>query len=254
MALHIGWLTAFIDRPAQSFDAAEAFWLAVTGSSLSPRRGPTGQFATLLPSDGDAYLRVQRMDRGPGGCHLDIHVADLGTSAATAVEFGATVSEIDGVTVARSPAGMTFCIVGHRAESTRPRPVGTPGTRALVDQLSIDVPPAWFGRECEFWAALTGGELTASRARPEFAVLARQVGLPLRLLLQRLDDAAADQAAGAHLDLACDDPDTTAERHVALGATVIETHRFWTVMADPTGLPYCLTRRSPDTGVLDLGG
>jgi uncharacterized protein (TIGR03083 family) len=34
----------------------------------------------LLPSDGDAYLRVQRISEGSGGCHLDLHVSDLADS------------------------------------------------------------------------------------------------------------------------------------------------------------------------------
>ena len=54
MAITIGWLTAFVDRPAPTFEAATAFWLAVTESTLSPRRGATGQFATLVPGSGDA--------------------------------------------------------------------------------------------------------------------------------------------------------------------------------------------------------
>ena len=52
------WLTLFLDLPGQSFDAGVAVWREVTGSDLSPFRGPAGEFATLLPSDGDAYLRA----------------------------------------------------------------------------------------------------------------------------------------------------------------------------------------------------
>lgn len=250
MPLTIGWLTAFIDLPAPSFEATAAFWLAATESTLSSRRGATGQFATLVPDNGDAYLRVQRVDDGPGGCHLDIHVGDIASSIGLAVELGATATELDGVTVAQSPGGMTFCIVGHCGESTRPHPVGSAGARSIADQLSIDVPPAAFDRECEFWAALTGWETMSSPARPEFTVLARPAGMPLRLLLQRLDSARQGQAAAAHLDLACDDRDVTAYNHVALGAAVAKRHEYWTAMADPTGLPYCLTRRNPDTGQL----
>jgi hypothetical protein len=27
-------------------------------------------------------------------------------------------------------------------------------------------------------------------------------------------------------------------------------HEYWTTMLDPSGLPYCLTRRNPDTGLV----
>jgi Glyoxalase-like domain len=57
----VRWLTVFLDFPADSFGAGVAFWREVTGSGLSPLRGAAGEFATLLPTDGDAYLRVQRI-------------------------------------------------------------------------------------------------------------------------------------------------------------------------------------------------
>jgi hypothetical protein len=61
----VRWLTVFLDFPAGSFGAGVAFWREVTGSGLSPFRGAAGEFATLLPADGDAYLRVQRIADGP---------------------------------------------------------------------------------------------------------------------------------------------------------------------------------------------
>ena len=91
------WLTAFLDFPADSFDAGVAFWRSVTGYGLSPSRGEDGQFATLLPPSGDAYLRVQRVVSGAGGCHLDLHidvtVTSLDSAAARAVELGAVVDQ-----------------------------------------------------------------------------------------------------------------------------------------------------------------
>ena len=45
----IRWVYAFIDRPKERFDQAAAFWTAVTGTTLSARRGADGEFATLLP-------------------------------------------------------------------------------------------------------------------------------------------------------------------------------------------------------------
>ena len=56
-AVPVRWLTVFLDFPAGSFGAGVAFWAEVTGSTLSPFRGAAGEFATLLPPYGDAYLR-----------------------------------------------------------------------------------------------------------------------------------------------------------------------------------------------------
>ena len=95
-AVPVRWLTVFLDFPAASFGAGVAFWREVTGSGLSPRRGAAGEFATLLPADGDAYLRVQRVAGGSGGHHLDLHVdpalASVEQAAERAVALGAKVT------------------------------------------------------------------------------------------------------------------------------------------------------------------
>jgi hypothetical protein len=56
--MSLRWLTVFLDFPAGSFEAGVAFWREATGSGRSPFRGVHGEFATLLPPSGDAYLRV----------------------------------------------------------------------------------------------------------------------------------------------------------------------------------------------------
>src|SRR6185503_20348412 len=155
-----------------------------------------------------------------------------------------------GLVVLSSPAGVGFCAVRHdgsgRGEAVRPSPViRDDGTRSLVDQVCLDVPADGYERECEFWAALTGWPLR-SGSRPEFRYLERPPGMPLRILLQRLHSGSA----GLHLDLACDDVDAEAAVHEALGATHVRKTATWTTMRDPAGLPYCLTRRNPDTGKL----
>jgi hypothetical protein len=247
----IRWLTAFIDRPVGSFDTAVPFWLTVTGSTLSPGRGDAGQFATLVPPEGDAYLRVQRVDAGFGGCHLDLHVDDIGGHAEAASAGGAIEHRRQpGLVILTSPAGLRFCVVGHHGETTRPppRPFDADGPVALVDQLCVDIPAARFEDECEFWARLTGCARRHSTARPEFDYLERPEGMPLRLLLQRRDDS--DGPTRAHLDLACEDVDALVERHVQLGATTIGRFDHWTSMTDPSGLPYCITARDPRTGTL----
>jgi hypothetical protein len=248
------WLTVFLDFPADAFDAGVAFWREATGSGLSPFRGTAGEFATLLPPAGDAYLRVQRVMDGGGGHHLDLHVdpADgtLEDAAALAVSLGARVRdrEDEEVIVVDSPGGFTFCLVRWDGETAVPAPSRMDGAGASrADQLCLDIPPVVFERERSFWAALTGWEARPG-SRPEFSYLRRPAGMPVRLLLQRRDGTAADDRVTAHVDFACARRDQVADLHVARGARVAGTFPFWTVMADPTGRRYCLTGRDPETG------
>jgi len=218
------WITAFLDLPAAEFDAAMAFWRAVTGYDLSAPRGETGEFATLVPPTGDAHLRVQRVDDGPSGVHLDLHAP------------GQTFE------VRHSAGGLPFCLVPG-TESDRPVPTTwADGNRSIVDQVCLDIPPELYDAECAFWADLTGWELF-SGGRPEFRRLRKPADQPLNILLQRLDEPGGP--VRAHLDLATDDRDAETRRHEALGASVVAVHSGWTVMEPPAGPVYCITGRVP---------
>jgi hypothetical protein len=232
----IRWVTGFLDTPSRD---AEAFWVAATGSSgLSARRGE-GVFATLIPADGDPYLRVQVVSNPPARGHLDLHSDDVAGLVARAESLGAVrVSGDEGLVVCRSPAGLVFCVVPWAGESVRPSPLGL----SLVDQACLDIPVGMFEVEAAFWAALTGWERRAVVGLPEFDVLVRGPGQPLRLLLQRVGDAVA----GVHLDFACADVPAEVARHVALGAEVVRVvPGDWTTLRDPVGRAYCLTPRWP---------
>jgi hypothetical protein len=54
----------------------------------------------------------------------------------------------------------------------------------------------------------------------------------------------------AHLDVGSPDRAAEVRRHLALGASLVAEEEFWTVLADPAGLPYCVTDRDPATGEL----
>jgi hypothetical protein len=243
----IRWTTAFIDLPPQQAENSLRFWQTVTRSGLSSRRGERSQFVTLLPASGDAYLRVQTVLAGPGGGHLDLHAAEPEALAERALSLGAVERFREpGLVVLTSAAGIGFCAVEHEGEAVRPAPVvRDDGTRSLVDQLSLDIPAPDYDRECEFWAGLTGWALR-SGSRPEFRYLERPEGMPLRLLLHRLEAGPAS----VHLDLACDDVDAEAAVHTTLGASVWSRRDGWTTMRDSAGRLYCLTRRDPTTGRL----
>jgi hypothetical protein len=253
------WVTVFLDFPADGFDRSVEFWRQVTGYGLSPSRGADGEFATLLPVSGDAYLRVQRVRGGPGGHHLDLHVdtaaESLEDAADRARSAGAQVTSVDeGLVVARSPGGFTFCLVawhGERAvppslagerDSAGQHSASQPGASRL-DTLCLDVPPGGFDRELAFWAALTG-QRTRPAPVPGYAYLDGPAAWPVRLLLQRREQAGHGDQVRGHVDFGCTDP-SARDRHVALGARVAATRQYWTVLTDPAGREYCLVGRDP---------
>src|SRR5215469_15291260 len=279
------WLTVFLDFPAAEFEPGIAFWRAVTGYGLSSFRGPGGDFATLLPPSGDAYLRVQRVLSGSGGYHLDLHVDTAGLDTAgldtagldtagldtagravqaldeaadQAVALGATVRyrEAGEVMVADSPGGFAFCLVRWEQERAVPQPLAGEGGGvggsvdgngvSRVDTLCLDIPPELFAAESAFWAALTG-QAPQPAPVPGFSYLTGPTGagMPVRLLMQRLDEAAPGQRVRGHVDFGCTDRDAAVAWHVDRGARVTGTFQYWTVLTDPAGHEYCLVGRPP---------
>lgn len=244
--IDVRWITVMFDLPSP---AAEDFWCAFTASTLSARRGDRGQFATLVPRDGDPHLRAQRLDDGPR-VHLDLHVADPDGAAEIAARLGGRVERIeDGLHLLWSPAGIVGCLVADSGERARTSPVPMPGGGStLLDQVGLDVPATEFGAELDFWRTLTGWAPTGDPTR-DLVPLHRPAELPVRIMLQRLRTGPA----GAHPDLAAG-PDRRAAvaRAVSLGARTVSEFDRWTVLADPAGLPFCLTDRDPATGLLPL--
>lgn len=238
----IGWVTGFLDWPASAFEAGRDFWLGVTGYALSPPRGPRGDFATLVPASGDAYLRVQQTYDGPAGCHLDFHSPDL---ARRADRLGAQrVFAEEGLVVLRSPGGLAFCVSGEEGGRAVPAAARWPGgSRSRVDQFCLDIPGDSFEAECSFWGELTGWEAREARLT-QFRRLAVPAGMPLQLLLQRTGDPAGT-AVRAHPDLACSGTEAEVARHEELGATRCHDGEGWVTMLDPAGLEYCITSRDP---------
>lgn len=243
------WIAAFLDFAPSHHEAGVAFWSRLTSYDVSPVRGDLGKFATLLPPDGDAFLRVQRLDEGDDRIHLDLHVADPRSAADDAVAWGATEVADHGYVVLRSPGGFEFCFVSHPAERV-PAPSAWPGGHtSRADQVCLDVPADHFESECAFWAEVTGWEPRRSSVSPEFGSLVRPDGHPVRILFQRLGADDGGTTTRAHLDWATTDRPAEVARHVALGATVEAERPVWTVLVDATGRRYCVTDRDPVTGL-----
>ncbi|MFF3407296.1 VOC family protein [Streptomyces sp. NPDC002742] len=244
----IRWTHVFVDRPAADLSAALGFWTSVTATKLSEPRGDRGEFVTLLPGEGDAFLKAQGVREGAGGAHLDLSVEDVPALVESSLRLGAeVVAEHEGWAVLRSPGGQLFCAVPWQGQSARPPVVEGPGgTTSRLDQVSIDLAPGAYDAEIAFWSELTGWE-SHPGALPEFHLVRPPAGLPLRILLQRL---GTDRPTAAHLDLACSDVEGVRAQHEALGATAVGRGARWTVMRDPVGGVYCLTGRDPATGSL----
>lgn len=255
----IAWITAFLDVPGERFDTATWFWTAVTGSTLSTRRGDHCEFVTLIPSEGDAFLRAQIAASGSGRVHLDLHTDDISGVVGSAVAWGARIVDDRGYVVLTSPAGVPFCVVAHHGEAVRPSAHSLGASPpALVDQVCIDVPFDQHDNEVAFWAGLTGWEARPSSARPEFTVLTRPPAMPLRLMLQRLGPDDPSTLARCHLDLAAG-PDAAllgdvAAEHERHGAVIDRVEAKWITMVDPAERSYCITARDPATGLLPPSG
>lgn len=229
----------FLDTPRSDADLSWRFWARVTDSHLAPARGEEGEFSTLLPAQGEPWVKLQAVG-DVGGIHLDLDVDDVHATAAAAERLGATRAGAIGDTVVlmRSPGGFPFCLTTWHGQSGQARE----GLQSILDQACLDVPRSRWEAETAFWAALTGWELRESD-EPGFSFLVRPPDIPLRVLLQRLDDE--DGPVRGHVDLACADRAGDVRRHVAAGASVVEERASWTVMRDPSGRVYCLTDRSP---------
>lgn len=251
--MRVRWVWAFLDFPEQDFDEAVEHWRSVTATVVSPLRGDREEFATLLPAEGSAWVKVQRVG-GSGGVHLDLDVEEpLETARDEALELGAEVlAEVPdddgvlGVVVCRSPGGFVFCLTRWQPHETAAGQVRS-GAQTLLDQVCLDVPSHGYAAELDFWSALTGWEVRQGSV-PGFASLLRPDGIPVRLLLQQLGGGDGD--VRAHVDLACLDREAETARHVALGATVERVEAVWTVLVDPGGRRYCLTDRDPATGLV----
>lgn len=201
-------------------------------------------------SEGDAHVRIQRIDDGPGGTHLDLHTDDKPRLVREALDLGATMVDDDPVSILRSPSGYTWCAVGWDGEAAPSAPhAGRSGARSRLDQVCLDIAQSHFDLEVRFWALLLGWPVTPSTIRPEFATVARPDGMPMRLLFQRLDDGGGPTTG--HLDVAAGEAiDDVVADHVAVGAEMETREWLWTVLRDPSGHRYCVTCRDPVKGVV----
>jgi hypothetical protein len=242
----VRWVWLFLDLPEREFEVALAFWREVARSEVSAWRGDYREFATLLPAEGDPWLKVQRVG-GEGGVHLDLDVDEpLPVAAERAVSLGgAVVGDLGDVIVCRSPGGFVFCLTSWSPEQTSRGQVRA-GAESLVDQVCLDIPSPGYAAELAFWSQLTGWPVDDPDPDDEFARLAWAHGIPVRFLLQRLEDD--EGPVRGHVDLSALDRAAEVERHRGLGAREEGPGDGWTVLRGPAGHRYCVTDRQPSTG------
>ena len=244
------WAWSFIDRPERMFEESARFWTAVTGTTLSARRGARGEFATLLPAgaDGDASVKLQGVLSG-NGAHIDLEFDDFEAAMARAVGLGGAVVERDHEWAhVTSPSGYGLCVTAWHGARRVARPFVAPDrTRSRLDQVCIDVAPSAHDAEVEFWSGLSGLRLVSSRRWDEFSWLAppsaSPVSPPVEVLFQRIGE---ERATSAHLDVSSSNADASRVWHESLGAEFVREGANWLVMRDPAGGVYCLIRREPD--------
>ncbi len=116
-----------------------------------------------------------------------------------------------------------------------PSPIG------VVRGITLDV--ADLDRAAAFWGAVLGLEVIDSY---DTYVWLEDVAPGIRLILQRVPEAKSTKNR-AHLDVSSPDPQALIERVEALGGSRIsdveDPAYSLTVMADPDGNEFCVTRR-----------
>lgn len=245
MATEPQWVTVVLKLGSTQADRAKRFWQDVTNYMASETTGARNGRSDLQPAEGDCYLAVEEI--GPPGVLLELRVADPESAVEGAAAAGARIGPGTGSNSAtlRSPGGLEFRFVTGEGRRRPPPAVWPSGHRSQLDQVCLDVPPQRHHVEVGFWQTITGWDLTPSSVSG-FTRLEAPAVLPLRWLIQKLDDGHGD--VSAHVDLACDDRDAELARHRALGASEGCRHDWWTVLTDPVGRRYCVTRRGPWAG------
>lgn len=238
------WFHLFLDVPRSGWEDAVEFWSAATGWAVSPPRGEDGQFVTLVPQEGAAWLKMQAIDGAAPRIHLDLDAVNRETAVERSASHGASLAwTYDGVPVMRSPGGLLFC---HTIDDGSRRRFARTEHERVLDQVCIDIPRSRWDQEVAFWAAVTGRTPEPAKT-PEFVRLTDpDPHGGLRFLLQRLEDDEGE--VRAHPDLAVANRASETCRHVALGAEAVGVFEWWTVMRAPYGQVYCLTDRDPETG------
>src|SRR5882762_4648445 len=135
------WAWSFIDRPERMFEESARFWTAITGTTLSARRGDRDEFATLLSAGGDDDASVKMPGVLTGnGAHIALEFDDFEGAVARVAGLGGAVVERESQwAYVTSPSGYALCVTAWHGARRVARPFVAPdGTRSRLDQVCID--------------------------------------------------------------------------------------------------------------------
>ncbi len=248
----MAWIHAVLDVPTSRHAVAADFWGAALGWPAGTPWAAHAELRSFEPPTGTAYAHLQEIG-GPPRVHFDLEAAEAGAEVGRAVELGARlVGHSERWQTLMSPGGLPFCVL--EATDYRPPPPVTweDGHRTRLVQVCVDSPASRHSAEVAFWRALLAGRWVDSPS-PEFAGKWHDdVGSPIQLLFQRLEEP--EGPVRAHLDLGTDDLPAEVRRLVDLGAEDVGPGHGWHVLRDPVGLLFCATENSPSSqGRRDLG-
>jgi hypothetical protein len=245
---------AVIDVPADRREPATGFWSAVLGWPAGESWPGHAELRSFEPPVGLPYVHLQEIEGGPR-VHLDLEAEEGEVVVGRAVGLGArVVGESDRWQTLLSPGGLPFCVLATAVDDRPPPPPVTwpDGHRTRLVQVCVDSPAPRHPAEVAFWRDLLAGRWVDSPAREFAGKWHDDLGSPVQLLFQRLDEP--DGPVRAHLDLGTDDLPAEVSRLVDLGAEDVGPGRGWHVLRDPVGLPFCATENSPACdGRRDLG-
>jgi hypothetical protein len=102
-----------VDHPAESYDAAAAFWAAARGSDRRGDPNDADDPYESLDGLGGLHLELQRTGSGtPARVHLDIETDDVPAEVARLEALGARlVDPRDDYAILEDPGGLVFCVV-----------------------------------------------------------------------------------------------------------------------------------------------
>ena len=190
--------------------------------------------------------------------HLDFATTDMEAAARYAESIGATradtqpaeeMTDLDFI-VLLDPVGHPFCLVQHFEPWDGPVVTKENGPPAISLRTPFVDCPDHVGL-AGFYASLLGGSVVGE-TNDEWTAIQTPGGLVL--CFQRVEGyqpptwPTQERGQQMHVDFVVDDLDVAVGQAVALGATVVdrEAGRYFVVLKDPAGHPFCLCYRGGD--------
>jgi hypothetical protein len=113
--------------------------------------------------------------------------------------------------------------------------------RILLRTIVLDFAPEVHDEALAFWEQALCGTARPGSVHPEYHVVEHPAALG-PVIVQRLGAGPSR----VHLDIESDEPAAEVARLLDAGATLVERHEDWTVLADPAGVLFCVVPAEGD--------